>query len=242
MICARVRPRDRAAQAALLPRQPAGTGAGCDRLPGLLLPLPRHEDRPPRLAVRAVDDRLGLPLRRDAHLCRLLRRRRPRKRRRSAGWPTNSTAGRTGSGRSTAAPAVSHGWRPETGFIPHTWTGYDEALLVYLLGLGSPTLPAAGRELRRLLLDLPVEADLRARGPLLRAAVHAPALAPLDRFPRHPGRVHARARKRLLREQPPGDLRPPGVCAAQPARVRRLRRALLGHHGERWPGLGRRGA
>src|SRR5512144_1472906 len=38
-------------------------------------------------------------------------------------------------------PAVSHGWRPESGFIPHTWTGYDEALLVYLLGLGSPTFP-----------------------------------------------------------------------------------------------------
>ena len=37
--------------------------------------------------------------------------------------------------------AVSHGWRPETGFIPCTWTGYDEALLVYLLGLGSPTFP-----------------------------------------------------------------------------------------------------
>jgi hypothetical protein len=37
--------------------------------------------------------------------------------------------------------AVSHGWRPETGFIPHTYTGYDEALLLYLLGLGSPTFP-----------------------------------------------------------------------------------------------------
>ncbi len=37
--------------------------------------------------------------------------------------------------------AVSHGWRPETGFIPYRWTGYDEALLLYLLGLGSPTFP-----------------------------------------------------------------------------------------------------
>jgi hypothetical protein len=37
--------------------------------------------------------------------------------------------------------AVSHGWRPETGFIEHRWTGYDEALLLYLLGLGSPTFP-----------------------------------------------------------------------------------------------------
>lgn len=39
------------------------------------------------------------------------------------------------------ATTVSHGWRPETGFIPHTYTGYDEALLLYLLGLGSPTFP-----------------------------------------------------------------------------------------------------
>jgi hypothetical protein len=36
-------------------------------------------------------------------------------------------------------PALSHGWRPEDGFIPHHWTGYDEALLVYILGLGSPS-------------------------------------------------------------------------------------------------------
>jgi hypothetical protein len=37
--------------------------------------------------------------------------------------------------------ALSHGWRPETGFIPHRYRGYDEALLAYLLGLGSPTFP-----------------------------------------------------------------------------------------------------
>ncbi len=37
--------------------------------------------------------------------------------------------------------AISHGWKPETGFIPYRWTGYDEGLLLYLLGLGSPTFP-----------------------------------------------------------------------------------------------------
>jgi hypothetical protein len=39
--------------------------------------------------------------------------------------------------------AVSHGWLPESGFLEHRWQGYDEALLLYLLGLGSPdhTLP-----------------------------------------------------------------------------------------------------
>jgi hypothetical protein len=36
---------------------------------------------------------------------------------------------------------VTHGWRPETGFIAYRWEGYDEALLLYILGLGSPTHP-----------------------------------------------------------------------------------------------------
>jgi hypothetical protein len=36
---------------------------------------------------------------------------------------------------------ICHGWKPETGFLPHRWTGYDEGLLLYLLGLGSPTYP-----------------------------------------------------------------------------------------------------
>lgn len=37
--------------------------------------------------------------------------------------------------------ALAHGWYPESGFIPHRWKGYDEALLLYILGLGSPTFP-----------------------------------------------------------------------------------------------------
>jgi hypothetical protein len=36
---------------------------------------------------------------------------------------------------------LTHGWRPEDGFIPHRWQGYDEGLLLYVLGLGSPTHP-----------------------------------------------------------------------------------------------------
>src|SRR5687768_16619321 len=38
-------------------------------------------------------------------------------------------------------PTLTHGWRPESGFIPHRWEGYDEGLLLYILGLGSPTHP-----------------------------------------------------------------------------------------------------
>ena len=36
---------------------------------------------------------------------------------------------------------LCHGWRPETGFLPYRWEGYDEALILYLLALGSPTHP-----------------------------------------------------------------------------------------------------
>jgi hypothetical protein len=38
-------------------------------------------------------------------------------------------------------PTLTHGWRPETGFIPHRWEGYDEGLLLNVLGLGSTAHP-----------------------------------------------------------------------------------------------------
>jgi len=38
-------------------------------------------------------------------------------------------------------PTVTHGWKPETGFLPYRWEGYSEALLLYVLGLGSPSHP-----------------------------------------------------------------------------------------------------
>jgi hypothetical protein len=34
---------------------------------------------------------------------------------------------------------VTHGWRPEDGFIAFRWEGFDEALLLYVLALASPT-------------------------------------------------------------------------------------------------------
>jgi len=36
---------------------------------------------------------------------------------------------------------VSHGWRPERSFLRYRWEGYCEAMILYLLGLGSPTHP-----------------------------------------------------------------------------------------------------
>ena len=46
-------------------------------------------------------------------------------------WPWALHGGRT----------LSHGWKPERGFLRYRWRGYSEALLLYLLGLGSPTHP-----------------------------------------------------------------------------------------------------
>ena len=38
---------------------------------------------------------------------------------------------------------ITHGWRPESGFLPYRWdNGYSEALILYILALGSPTFPA----------------------------------------------------------------------------------------------------
>jgi len=38
-------------------------------------------------------------------------------------------------------PLVNMGWKPENGWQPLDWMGYNEAMLVYLLALGSPTHP-----------------------------------------------------------------------------------------------------
>lgn len=50
---------------------------------------------------------------------------------RRADWPWAQNGGLT----------VTHGWKPESGFLQYRWEGYDEALVVYILGLGSPSHP-----------------------------------------------------------------------------------------------------
>jgi hypothetical protein len=50
---------------------------------------------------------------------------------RRADWPWAQDGGAT----------VTHGWKPESGFLKFRWQGYDEALVLYVLGLGSPTYP-----------------------------------------------------------------------------------------------------
>ena len=38
-------------------------------------------------------------------------------------------------------PTVNHGWKPEVGFLEYDWLGYNEAMLLYILALGSPSHP-----------------------------------------------------------------------------------------------------
>ncbi|MBW7887665.1 MAG: Tat pathway signal protein [Bacteroidetes bacterium] len=40
-------------------------------------------------------------------------------------------------------PLIAMGWYPEKGFHHLNWRGYDEAMILYLLALGSPTHPIA---------------------------------------------------------------------------------------------------
>ena len=36
---------------------------------------------------------------------------------------------------------LMQGWKPESGFLHYGWQGYSEAILLYVLGIGSPTHP-----------------------------------------------------------------------------------------------------
>ncbi len=38
-------------------------------------------------------------------------------------------------------PGVSMGWKPECGYLPYRWEGYNEAILLFALGLASPKYP-----------------------------------------------------------------------------------------------------
>lgn len=41
-------------------------------------------------------------------------------------------------------PVMSMGWHPEKGFIPSSWTGYNEAMILLIMAMGSPTHPIPG--------------------------------------------------------------------------------------------------
>jgi hypothetical protein len=51
----------------------------------------------------------------------------------------------TNGGAKPEKNALSHGWRPESGFISYDYGAYSEAILLYLLGLGAPVDPLPKR-------------------------------------------------------------------------------------------------
>lgn len=42
---------------------------------------------------------------------------------------------------SVRPPTIGHGWTPEDGHLPYDWRGYNEAMILYILALASPTHP-----------------------------------------------------------------------------------------------------
>src|SRR4029453_9361398 len=136
----RFRRQDHPETTALPARMPARSRTGRLRLQRLFLPLPRYRNGSPRLqgGVSTIDSAflfagaltVGAYFDRDTpdeveirSLADALYRR--------ADWNWARDGG----------PTLTHGWRPENGFIPHRYEGYDEGLLLYILGLGSPTHP-----------------------------------------------------------------------------------------------------
>ena len=193
-----------------LPEGPDGHG----RVQGVLLSLHRYRFRPSRLelsspgSTRRSCSRGPLPV---PPTSTLTRRKRPTSDPGRRALPPR----RLGVGVqwwADAQPRLEAG----NGLPPYRYEGYDEgpALPSRVRLADSPT---STRELPRVLRHLSVEGNLRPRAALLRPGVHTPTFAPLDRFPWHSRRVHVRARQRLLREQPAGDLRSAGVCRQEPA-------------------------
>lgn len=41
---------------------------------------------------------------------------------------------------------IKQGWKPESGFLLYVWQGYNEAIVLYMLALGSPTHSLAGND------------------------------------------------------------------------------------------------
>lgn len=54
-------------------------------------------------------------------------------------------------------PLISMGWFPESGVIPHDWKGYNEAMMVYVLAMASPTHPGSKTTIHRYLKELEEE-------------------------------------------------------------------------------------
>ena len=134
-------------------------------------------------------------------------------------------------------PAISHGWSPECGFLEYDWRGYNEAMIVYLLALGSPTYPVEDAAWSEWTSTYDNSWQTEFGQPHL-------AFAPLFGHQycqtwidfRGLGDTYMNApRHRLLREQQARDLCSASLCDRQSAWLEGLWQRRLGSYRFRWP-------
>ena len=89
-------------------------------------------------------------------------------------------------------PLIAMAWRPEDGMTPHDYKGYEEAMILYVLALGSPTHAISPDAWKARIGNYKWDGVLRPGIHQLRAPLHPPVLTHLARLPRHPRRLHAR--------------------------------------------------
>jgi hypothetical protein len=84
----------------------------------------------------------------------------------------------------------SHGWTPEKGFLPYRWDTYSELLILYTLGIGSPTHPISSNTWDTWRLPLAGVGDSHyiGGGPLF---IHQYSQAWLDLRNRFPAEQHS---------------------------------------------------
>ena len=123
---------------------------------------------------------------------------------------------------------LSHGWYPERGFIVNRWQEFSEAMILYFLGLGSPThpLPAASwAAWGRPLFTYGSYTYVHTVPPLFLHQV----LARMGRFPEVARPRPAAAR--LVRELDRGDTGAASVLSRSAQGVFRIRPEHVGPHG-----------
>ena len=197
---------------------PAGAaGARQDRLQGILLSLPRHEDRRARRRQRDLDRGHRAPAGRRHALRRSYFDPRDPDEVEIRKPSTRSTGASTGHGRSRAARAISIGWSPEKGFIAYDWRGYNEAMLVVPARARLAHPPGRAGGLERVDGELPRSLGHASRAGVPRASRRCSATSTrtCGSTSAASGCLHARAWHRLLREHAPRGLR-----AATPTRSR----------------------
>jgi hypothetical protein len=119
---------------------------------------------------------------------------------------------------------LTHGWHPGNGFIPHRWRGYDEGLLLYLLGLGSPTHPRATPPIPR--------PTIGKRSTVANCSIRGPS-SPINC--RICGSIFGASATHscgsvtaTISRTPAGNLRAAGICNPQPDELGRLREYCWG--------------